>query len=242
MQKTCIIIPCYNESSRLDLDAYNGFLNSHQELDVCFVNDGSTDNSLFILEQLATNFDTVSVMHLEKNLGKAEAIRHAVLHLSEKNYAFLGYLDADLSTSLDEMLRITRFSSSTSKFILGSRIKTLNTTIERSAIRHILGRSLATIVNTFILKLPIYDTQCGAKLIETSLAKDIFKQPFVSKWLFDIELLLRTNKLKGATFCKQHILEVPLNKWQDNGNTRITFMDFINIPIDLLRIYFQYQK
>ncbi|MCX7550561.1 glycosyltransferase [Xanthomarina sp. F2636L] len=242
MQKICVIIPCYNEGLRFNIEAYNQFLNTHQELDMCFVNDGSSDNTLDLLNQLQTRFNTVSVMNLEKNVGKAEAIRYAVLSISAENYKYLGYLDADLSTSLDEMLRISTFTSESAKFILGSRIKTLNTSIKRNPLRHILGRALATIVNTLILKLPIYDTQCGAKIIKTSLAKDIFKQPFVSKWLFDIELLLRINKLKGSQFCKQYILEVPLKKWHDNGNTRITFTDFIFIPIDLLKIYFQYQK
>lgn len=242
MQKTCVIIPCYNEETRFELEEFNRFLTSHQELDFCFVNDGSSDGTISLLKNLEVNFATVSVINLEKNLGKAEAIRYAVLNLDTETYKYIGYLDADLSTSLDEMLRLSTYISETSKFIIGSRIKTLNTSIERNGIRHILGRTLATVVNTFILKLPIYDTQCGAKLMAYPLAKQIFEKPFVSKWLFDIELLLRTNQLKGTLFCKDYITEVPLNKWHDKGNSRITFMDFIGIPIDLMKIYFHYRK
>ncbi|GGG54639.1 glycosyltransferase [Bizionia arctica] len=242
MQKTCVIIPCYNEGFRFDIEAYHEFLKSHQELDLCFVNDGSSDNTISILKKLEADFTHVSVINLDKNLGKAEAIRFAVEKTDKNTYQYIGYLDADLSTSLDEMLRLTSFYSETTKFIIGSRIKTLNSSIDRSPIRHIFGRGLATVVNIFILDLPIYDTQCGAKLIETSLAKEIFNAPFKSKWLFDIELLLRTIKLKGIDFCYQAVLEVPLKKWHDQGNSRITTLDLINVPIDLSKIYFQYRK
>ncbi|HLV13719.1 MAG TPA: glycosyltransferase [Xanthomarina sp.] len=242
MQKTCVIIPCYNEEFRFQTEDFNTFLKSHQEIDLCFVNDGSSDNTISLLNSLQTSFPNVSVFNLEKNLGKAEAIRHAVLRLDNKKYDYLAYLDADLSTSLQEILRLTGFTSNTAKFIVGSRIKKLNSSIERSQIRHISGRFLATVVHTFILKMPIYDTQCGAKVIETKLAKDIFKEPFVSKWLFDVELLLRTNKLKGTDFCKEAILEIPLKKWHDKGSSKITFFDLLKVPIDLLNIYFEYRK
>ena len=242
MQKPCIIIPCYNEEFRFQTENFITFLKSQQDLDLCFVNDGSSDNTITILNDLKATFSNVSVFNLDKNVGKAEAIRYAVLNLDAKKHEYLAYLDADLSTSLDEMIRLTSFISVTAKFIIGSRIKKLNSSIERSQLRHISGRFLATVVHTFILKMPIYDTQCGAKVIETKLAKDIFKQPFVSKWLFDIELLLRTNKLKGNDFCKEAILEVPLKKWHDKGDSKITFFDLLKVPTDLIKIYFQYRK
>jgi len=242
MQKTCIIIPCYNEEFRFQTEDFEMFLKSHQEIDLCFVNDGSSDNTITLLNNLQTKYLNVSIFNLDKNLGKAEAIRHAVLNIDTEKYAYIGYLDADLSTSLVEMLRLTSFTSSNSKFIIGSRIKKLNTSIERSQLRHVSGRILATIVHTFILKTPIYDTQCGAKLIEMDLAKNIFKNPFKSKWLFDIELLLRTSQLKGIDFCNEAILEIPLKKWHEKGNSKITFWDLINVPFDLLKIYIYYGK
>lgn len=242
MQKTCVIIPCYNEEIRFQTEDFNTFLKNHHEIDLCFVNDGSSDNTVSLLTNLQSKFDNVSVFNLEENVGKAEAIRYAVLNLDAEKYQYLAYLDADLSTSLDEILRLTTFTSNTAKFIIGSRIKKLNSSIERSQIRHISGRFLATVVHTFILKMPIYDTQCGAKVIETKLAKEIFEEAFVSKWLFDVELLLRTSKLKGNDFCKEAILEVPLKKWHDKGNSKITFFDLLKVPTDLIKIYFQYRK
>ena len=205
MQKTCIIIPCYNEESRFPTDEFLNFIKSNNFIEFCFVNDGSTDKTLTILNQLKNDFPNITVFNLLENKGKAEAIRYAVLNIDHTKYDYLGYLDADLYTSIDEMKRLTTFITPNIKFIMGSRIKKLGSFIKRNPFRHIFGRVLATFVSTFILKIPVYDTQCGAKLIATPLALELFKESFVSRWLFDIELLLRVIELKGKDFCTNSV-------------------------------------
>ncbi|HMC02065.1 MAG TPA: glycosyltransferase, partial [Flavobacteriaceae bacterium] len=170
MQKTCIIVPCYNEEKRFPLNEFINFLQLNNSLDICLVNDGSTDKTITILNQIKNRFSSISVFNLNKNKGKAEAIRYALLNLDTSKYHYIGYLDADLSTSLNEMERLTAFFAPKNEFIMGSRIKKLGSSIKRNPLRHILGRILATFVSAFILKIPVYDTQCGAKLISTPLA------------------------------------------------------------------------
>lgn len=153
----------------------------------------------------------------------------------------IDYLDADLSTSLSEITRLSTFIKNDVKFIMGSRIKKLGSFIKRNTFRHVFGRILATFVSTSILKISVYDTQCGAKIIATPLALEIFKDPFISKWLFDVELLLRIIELKGIDYCYNSIIEIPLQKWYDKGDSRITIFDFIYIPIDLLKIFIKYR-
>ncbi|PKQ46733.1 glycosyltransferase [Confluentibacter flavum] len=242
MQKIGVIIPCYNEENRFPINEFLGNFNYFENIDFCFVNDGSTDNTFIMLTNLKTKLSNITVINLENNMGKAEAIRYAVLNLDHSKYAYLGYLDADLSTSLHEMLRLTTFITPDTKFIMGSRIKKLGSIIKRNLFRHIFGRILATFVSAFILKIPVYDTQCGAKLMATPLAIDLFKDPFVSKWLFDVELLLRVIKLKGENYCNDSVIEIPLLKWHDKGDSKIKFIDFINIPFDLLNIYNNYNR
>lgn len=239
-KKTCVIIPCYNEESRFPIEDFLMFLSIQRTYELCFVNDGSTDNTLKILNDVKNKYPNTTVLNLTQNIGKAEAIRYGVLNIDADKYNYIGYLDADLSTSLDEMARLSNFISGDTTFILGSRVKKLGSIIIRSSIRHFFGRIFMTIVNNYILKVGIYDSQCGAKLIELTLAKEIFKKPFVSKWLFDIELLLRVIQLKGKDYFDNSIIEVPLIKWHDKGDSRIKIRDLLLVPSDLIKIKNKY--
>ena len=75
-KRICLVIPCYNEEQRLDIDEYRKFSGRMKFL---FVNDGSNDGTLSLLEKEASGF--ASVLNLEVNSGKAEAVRHGMMHL-----------------------------------------------------------------------------------------------------------------------------------------------------------------
>ncbi|WP_452219835.1 glycosyltransferase [Lacinutrix salivirga] len=241
MSKTCIIIPCYNEEHRLKRQVFIDFQNKNDVFDLCFVNDGSTDATQKVLEHLIHQAKNTSFINLNTNKGKAEAIRTAVLKLNT-NYDFIGYLDADLSTPLEEMQRIQSIAiAKNKKIVIGSRVKVLGASIQRKAYRHVFGRMIATFIDDFILKLEIYDTQCGAKLFESKLANELFTLPFKSKWLFDVELFARAKNTYGIDFCKEEILEIPLKQWHDEGDSRITFLDVLKTPFNLLKLYSHYR-
>jgi glycosyltransferase involved in cell wall biosynthesis len=241
MTDSCIIIPCFNEASRLDLEAYKTFQKQNNAFDLLFVNDGSTDSTLSTINNLKKELPNTSVLDLKTNIGKAEAVRQAVLQQEDK-YKYLGYLDADLSTPLSEIARLLEIAKTENKsFILGSRIKVLGASIKRKFYRHFFGRLVATFIDSLVLNLEIYDTQCGAKIINYDLAKVIFKDAFKTKWLFDVELLARTKKEFGKPYCENNILEIPLNQWHDTEDTRISFFDFLKTPFSLLKIYSNYR-
>ncbi|WP_223033816.1 glycosyltransferase [Hanstruepera marina] len=238
MTTTCIIVPCYNEENRIDSTAFKNYSTT---LDFLFINDGSNDNTQQILDELADYADNFKVLHLKKNVGKAEAIRQGVLSTS-KEYNFIGYLDADLSTPLNEIERLNKIAIESQKsIVMGSRVKLIGTKIERRLKRHLSGRIIATCIDTFLLQLGIYDTQCGAKIIQSSLANVIFKDPFKTKWLFDVELILRTKLNFGKNYCLQNIMEVPLLTWTDVGASKITLIDILNLPFNFLKIYGHYK-
>ena len=105
--------------------------------------------------------------------------------------------------------------------------------------RHYLGRIFATCVS-LSLNLPTYDTQCGYKLIKSELAKSIFKDPFVSPWFFDVELLFRIKNSKGADFVKKHVYEFPLFEWEEVEGSKIKLIDYFTVPFQLLKIKRKY--
>lgn len=235
MKKTCIVIPCYNEGERFPVDIFQNFLRDNH-CSFYFVNDGSTDNTLDILKNLKAEFDdVVNIINLAQNSGKGEAVRQGFLAAFEfGSFEHIGYFDADLATPLEEIEYLLQHFDANTKIILGARVLRLGAVIERDAMRHYLGRIFATIAST-VLDMKVYDSQCGAKLFEVKMAMILFKEPFISKWLFDLELLYRL-KLNNPDQFFNNTLEVPLRMWKEKGNSKIKITDFLTAPFELIKI------
>jgi hypothetical protein len=187
--------------------------------------------------------DTVSIIDLKINSGKAEAVRKSMVELSGQNkFDFIGYFDADLATPLSQvnLLLDGLIKKQSAILVMGSRVKRLGSFIIRKPMRHYLGRIFATCVS-IVLNIPVYDSQCGAKIFQAYAIKDIFKEPFISKWIFDVEVLMRIKKLYGRENINQYVLEVPLEEWQEIGNSKIGLNGFIKAPAELMKIYFKYK-
>jgi len=233
MKSICVIIPCFHEALRFDVDAFIGF----DSFKILLVNDGSVDETQKLIDDITIKNKQISCLQLPKNVGKAEAIRQGVLFLKGQ-YDIIGYLDADLSTSLQEMERLINIHKNGNyQLVMGSRLKIAGSHIKRYWWRHISGRIIATIIDGLFLKSGIYDTQCGAKVIDGKIAQWLFKESFETKWLFDVELLLRfKQKIPVETFQKV-IKEVPLSQWVDDGDSRISFIDMLKLPISFFKIH-----
>lgn len=234
----CIVIPCYNEEKRLWLSAYENFLQLNPEALICFVNDGSSDNTLYILETLQTKFtDNIVILSNPKNLGKAESIRNGMRFCNENPDAnFIAYLDADLSTSLEECSSLTTYLKDSITFVFGSRIMKIGSVIERRQYRFFTGRIIATIISS-ILKLKVYDTQCGCKVFTREVSAQVFKEPFISKWLFDVEIFHRIIVFYGRYHVLDKMLEIPLKRWVDIGKSKVKMSYFLRLWIDLYLIH-----
>lgn len=233
----CIVIPCYNEEKGFATEKYGRFIEENQEVLICFVNDGSSDNTLKTLENLRNDFPKQVVVHsLAKNVGKAEAVREG-MHFCNENHQFdyIAYLDADLATSPEECLAMTQYLNNKITFVFASRIKRIGAVIERSYYRFFVGRIIATGIS-YILNLGVYDTQCGCKVFTKELASAIFKQPFISKWLFDVEIFDRIIKFYGRDRVLEKMMEVPLVKWSDAGDSKVRTSYFFKLWVDLYRI------
>lgn len=238
-----IVIPCFNEAHRLSPDPFVSFLDDRGDLSFVFVDDGSTDQTSEKLEQIRVATGSKStVLRLAGNRGKAEAVRQGIVVALQEAPDHVGYWDGDLATPLSEIPTFIEFSSdSARKMIFGSRIQRLGAEIERHWYRHYPGRIIAFWINV-ILRLPVHDTQCGAKLIEADLARQIFSAPFLSSWLFDVELFARIIALYGRSQAAAMIYEVPLQRWRDVGDSKIAPSYLPRIPLELFRIYWKYRK
>jgi dolichyl-phosphate beta-glucosyltransferase len=235
----CIIVPCFNEAERLPLEEWRTALTTPLDRSWVLVNDGSSDGTLAVLKELARPYEQVKVLDLPVNQGKAEAVRQGVLWaLQQTECRWVAYLDADLATPTEELWRLFENQASRPQVqgILGSRIQRLGTRIERRALRHYLGRCAATAIS-LMLRLPTYDTQCGAKLIRRDLAEKVFAQPFTSRWLFDAELIARARNLVGRSEVMVGLVEEPLEVWHEKPGSKIRLVDLVRLPRELWQLH-----
>lgn len=231
---TQIVVPCYNEAHRFQADEALTLL-VRKDVGLILVNDGSSDTTGDLLEQFAASHEArVVVLHLDQNRGKAEAVRAGMQLAHERGAEITGYMDGDFATPADEMLRLidALLKSETTSVVLGSRWQHLGADIQRQPLRHYGGRVFATLASQ-VLKLKVYDTQCGAKLFRVGEPLIAALQvPFISPWAFDVELIgrLRQQLLESA------FLEVPLNRWIDVAGSKISLMDMIQATLSLFVI------
>ena len=238
-----IIVPCYNESERLPVNEFVAFLDENRSVSVCFVNDGSKDSTVKVLNQIKEAFnENVHIVSNDDNVGKAESVRRGMLYCNDRlNFDCIAYLDADLATSLQECLELSKYLNDEIRFCFGSRIMRIGSVIERSYMRHIIGRILATFISV-VLKLRVYDTQCGCKIIKRDLAIKLFEESFISKWLFDVELFARIINIYGRQYCISKMKEIPLRKWIEKGGSKVKITYAFRLWFDLIRIKRKYHS
>ena len=144
-------------------------------------------------------------------------------------------MDADLSTSLEECYTLSKKVNSKIKFVFGSRIRKIDNNINRLYHRFIIGRILATFISR-ILNLPIYDTQCGCKIFNSELIPVAFKDHFLTKWLFDVEIFFRLKNHFGSKNLIAFSKETPLKSWKDMGGSKIRLSYGFWVWFDLIKI------
>jgi dolichyl-phosphate beta-glucosyltransferase len=240
-----IVVPCYNEELRLPSNQFQAFLRESQ-VHLVFVDDGSRDKTLDRLESLRQfREDRVVVLRSPANQGKAEAVRMGLNYALDRDAEYIGFWDADLATPLEAIEEFMAvFAPRPSlDMVFGSRVKLLGRHVHRLPRRHYLGRVFATVVS-IMLRLPIYDTQCGAKIFRVRPGTSgLIAEPFQTRWVFDVELLARyIRQLGSADLAAQRIYEYPLNAWEDVGGSKVGPLDFFVAFRDILGIYWKYLR
>ena len=206
-----------------------------------FVNDVSSYSTVKKIDDAASACpDQIETLHLDRNSGKAEAIRQGMLkEVLREDFQWLGYWDADLATPLEEINHLLEYANEPVKLLMCSRVKRLGATINRHPYRHILGRIMATMISC-VLKLPVYDTQCGAKLIWREEIEYLFSDKFRARWLFDVEIIARIQQKYSTEKTHRHLLEVPVRKWEDVPGSKLKFKHMFFSLIEIARIHWKY--
>lgn len=248
LHEVLIVVPCYNEQARLPSDDFRHFVQEHPEVGFLFVNDGSTDGTEEVLRTLCRTAPSLRFVTLERNLGKGEAVRRGILDaLQVPDVRYVGFWDADLATPLEAISTFVRILDEHPSLILvmGARVQLLGRRIIRQRGRHYAGRVFATAASV-MLSVPIYDTQCGAKLFRVGvLTQRVFQEPFGTRWIFDVEILARMTRyqrLATGLGIEEVVYEFPLLRWQDVRGSKRKPRDYLVALRDLLLIRHRYMR
>jgi len=248
MMSTTIVVPCFNEASRLPTKTYLEFLDTQTDVRFLFVDDGSEDGTHGVLQQLCeSSSGRCESLRLAENKGKAEAVRQGILQALGTDAALVGFWDADLAIPLDSTARLAQIFAERPEtlMVFGSRVRMLGRDVDRDPFRHYAGRLFATVVS-LLLDAAVYDTQCGAKLFRACpTVRDLFEEAFITRWIFDVEILARLKRTlspEAWSHLGDLVFEYPLQSWQDVSGSKVRPQDFLHAPLDLMAIYRNYMS
>ena len=240
------VVPCFNEAARIDPTAFLALADQPPSTSLVFVDDGSRDQTLLRLQAMAKQRpDRIAVITRPANQGKAEAVRQGMLHALAGPAQIVGFVDADMATPPAELQRLADLGrSGEHDLVLASRVQLLGRSIHRNSRRHYLGRVFATCAS-LSLGLPVYDTQCGAKVFRRSQALHAaLATPFRSRWAFDVELIGRLVRPGGgvAGIAIDRIREEPLWTWKDIPGSKLGPGAALQAGLELARIGWELRR
>lgn len=241
--RVALVVPCHDEAARLPVPAFEKFLDARPDARLWLVDDGSRDGTREVLERLVARApDRSRLLVRPRNGGKAAAVRDGVRRALADGPEYVGYWDADLATPFEELPRFVDWLDAhpECELALGSRVQLLGRAIERSALRHYVGRGFATVV-AHTLGIPVYDSQCGAKLFRAGpRTAALFAEPFRVGWTFDVEILARMLRARRAGRLPTReggwLREIPLERWRDVPGSKVRPTDLPRGLVELARI------
>jgi dolichyl-phosphate beta-glucosyltransferase len=215
-----VVLPVYDEARVLAVTLAQ--LVPHLEglgksFEIVCVDDGSTDGSWEILQRLAAADERVRVDRLPENRGKGAAVRKGMLAAEGELVVFM---DADLSTPLDEMVRFLGALDSGYDVVIGNR-RAPGSEITRHQpwIRETLGRGF-TVLTRVLLAPGVHDFTCGFKGFRRDAARKIFARSSLNGWAFDAELVVIAHSL-GLK-----LAQVPV-AWHDEEGTKVRILQAV---------------
>ena len=235
-----IVVPCYNEARRLERAAFNTYLRRHPDVTFLFVDDGSTDQTLALLCTMRSDWPgRVHVLSLPANRGKAEAVRRGLVAALTLGAPQVGYWDADLATPLNAIGDFRRVLARLpdTQVVFGARRQLLGHRIRRTPMRRAVSFICATLARQAI-RLPVGDTQCGAKLMRNGPAlRAAVAQPFTAGWLFDVELFARLS----LALPNRHLAfyEQPLMEWTEVAGSKVSAGAILRSGVNMVRLIWQ---
>ena len=233
MKSLSIIVPCFNEYVRLykNLPTIIEYCDAHlKDYELIFVNDGSKDSTLRLLQFYKPYNARVKIITYTQNHGKGYAVRQGLKAATKELVLFM---DADLATDLscinDAINYAKKIELVHKDFILVGNRELPDSKIVASPMRKFIGRTFNGL-QYLILGINVSDTQCGFKLMSKSVIPKIVEDLRIDGWAFDVELLY---------LCKRNNVEIDCLPviWHDVAGSKVhPLKDSFKMFNELIRI------
>ena len=212
-----IVIPAFNESGRVPatLESVISCIRANAwNAEVIVVNDGSTDNTAEIVQNIARQAPELRMLENPGNRGKGFAVRNGILHALGDIVMFT---DSDLSAPINEAERLFAAIAGGADIAIGSRwLESGRQTHRQPLYRQVFGRCFNAVCR-MVMQLPFADTQCGFKAFTRAAAQTVFQLQTIERWGFDPEILFIALK-RGFK-----VQEVPVS-WAHDARTRMSYL------------------
>jgi hypothetical protein len=208
-----VVLPAYNEAEELETAVTKV---SHALDKTCYgyeiiiAEDGSTDGTAELSEQLTQRYPFVRHIHREQRLGRGTALNNAFQHC---NGEVLVYMDLDLATDLKALkplidaIVVEGFDVSTGSRMLPESI------VERTLRRSISSKSYNFLVR-HMLGSKVKDHQCGFKAFKKEVVLSLLGEVEATHWFWDTEILVRAQR-HGFK-----VKEIPV-EWTSGKGTKV---------------------
>jgi dolichyl-phosphate beta-glucosyltransferase len=220
MESLSIVIPAYNEASRLQRTLYTIVDYLHQntvEAEIIVVDDGSTDETAALARNALEGAAPLrtSVISYKSNLGKGRAVRLGLLAARAEVALFS---DADLSTPITETPKLVDpILRGEFDVTFGSRALERDLIGVHQSWRREQGGRIFNAVVRLATGLPFWDTQCGFKAFRMSVCRPLVEAATVDRFGFDVELLYLAYR------AGLEMKEIPV-RWDHNEGSKVSVM------------------
>lgn len=227
-----VIIPAHNEAARIlpTLRSIAHYMTSSgRTCEIIVVDDGSVDDTAGMVHAAARAIPLIRLLRLPVCTGKGAAVRHGMLAARGRRHLFT---DADGATPITELDRLEQALAGGASMAIGSR--SLASRRPGFRVQARWHRSVLGAVFNALVRLGgitgITDTQCGFKLFERPVARDLFSVCCINGYGFDLELLFVAQR-RGY-----RVAEVPVN-WADQPGSKVRlFRDGVAMLRELVAI------
>lgn len=224
-----VVIPVYNEENRIvkTLESVEDFLAKQSyKSEVLVMNDGSRDKTIEVVRAFQGKIPNLRIIDNKENHGKGYVTRQGMLEAKGERRVFM---DADNSTSLDQVDRFLPYFKEGYDVVIGDRdLKESKIAVHQSRFKEVLGDFGNFLIQS--LAVPgISDTQCGFKVFSKKASEQIFGKMMIDRWGFDIEALALALKFGYK------IKTVPVT-WVNDPNSKVKLSGYVNTFIELARI------